>query len=173
MVHRRIGDGEKKDVNSSNEPRGINPAEWVGIIGAVSGAVIAVIVSLYELGPSAPGVVLGLLLGGVMLAVNVILQTRINTMCLTAQRREEDVAAQGRVTALALQSITNVLAELAKRDALAQVLVNLTEESRSQIMGAAAATAATKVADAAVIAAKAVTDTAMAVAREVSDAKRV
>ena len=160
-------------MNSSNEPRGINPAEWVGIIGAVSGAVIAVLVSLYELGPSAPGVVLGLLLGGVMLAMNVILEKRINTLSMESLAREQMAFEQGRTVALALQSITNVLAELAKRDALAQVLVNLTEESRSQIMGTAAATAATKVADAAVIAAKAVTDTAMAVAREVSDAKRV
>ena len=43
------------------------------VIGAVSSAIIAVLVSLYDLGPTAPGVVLGLLIAGAIMIINILL----------------------------------------------------------------------------------------------------
>lgn len=144
--------------------------EWVAVIGAISGALIAVLVSLYDLGPSAPFVVLSLLIVLPMFGIILIQERRITALTQDIQSHESAYAETSKGTALALQAMTNVLAELAKRDSLARVLSELSDEKQQQAMATAAATAATKVSDAALIAAKAVTDTAMAVAKEVKDA---
>ena len=150
----------------------MSKAQWLAAVTAISGGLIAVLGSLYGLGEHAAGVVSGLLFSAAMLGVNVILLTQLNVLHTDAMKRESGYNEQARGTALALQAITNVLAELAKRDALAQVLSGLANTEKDQIITTAAATAASKVADAALVAAKAVTDTALAVAREMKDGQR-
>ena len=151
----------------------MSKAQWLAAVTAISGGLIAVLGSLYGLGEHAAGVVSGLLFSAAMLGINVILLTQLNVLHTDAMKRESDYNEQVRGVALALQAITNVLAELAKRDTLAQVLSNLSNEEKTQAMTTAAAVAAARVADAALVAAQAVTDTALAVAKEMKHGQRV
>lgn len=157
---------------------------WVLVIGAISSAVIAVLVSLYDLGPSAPGVVLGLLLAVAMMIINGILLQQLDQLRKEGLRREDEHTVRLREHAAALQTIahdnvvainavTDVLSDMAKRDSLAQVLSLISDEKKASNLTAAAAIAAAKVADAAVIAAKVVTDTAVSVAKEMRNEQSI
>ena len=147
------------------------------VIGAISSAIIAVLVSLYDLGPTAPGVVLGLLIAGAIMIINILLINQINQLREEGLRREDEHTVRLREHAASLQtiahdnvvainSVTDVLSDMAKRDSLAQILSLIADEKKVSNLSSAAAVAAVKVADAAVIAAKAVTDTAISVAKE-------
>jgi hypothetical protein len=149
----------------------VGKAEWAGIIGALCAALVAVITALSAMQEHGPGIVTGLLLGAAAMGIVVFLIFQLKTLTQEALVRAKEQSENDKQSALVLQDILGVLEEMVKRDSLAQVLANLNDKERQQVLDTASAIAAAKVADAAVVAAKVVTDKAEAVAEELRDVK--
>ncbi len=162
---------------------GMDAKGWITVIGALSSALIAVLVSLYQLGPAAPGVVLGLLLCTALIGIIVVLVRR--TEALTTQLTElvRECNEQSKAVVLAMQLMTTNLGELADnmsmQSTLAKWQADLTAKALVVSTKAIADALAVRVEDTAKdvatemqTAARGVAREAVAVAKELKDSEQ-
>ncbi len=156
--------------NDPSDGAGMDAKGWIAIIGSLSTALIAVLVSLYQLGPSAPGVVLGLLLCSALLGIIIIQERHIALLMQDAQKREDNLLEQAKAVVLAMQLVTTNLSELADnmsmQSTLAKWQAEITARALVDSTKAIADALAVRVVDTAKDVATEMQTTARGVARE-------
>ncbi|HAM40507.1 MAG TPA: hypothetical protein DCP69_04030 [Candidatus Omnitrophica bacterium] len=140
--------------------------EWVALLGALGGMIVAVLTSLYGLGEHAPGVVGGLLLAAAMLGVNIILERRIETLSAEIVRLNNEYAETLKESGLAMQSMASALSRLAENQSLQSMLTKWREEAAANALKDSTAAIAAALAEHTKAVAQDVADKALAQERE-------